>query len=123
LGDRKLDADTHKLIKSEKVNGLDCYVVESTPKDEDYIYSKTITWVRKDNYVGAKKEFYDEDGELLKTLTISNVKKINGFWTVTLSEMKNVQNNHSTTIQLSDIKINSGVSASKFTERMMTRGM
>ena len=123
LGDRKLDADVHKLLRTEKVNGVDCYVVESVSKDEDYMYSKTITWIRKDNFVGVKKEFYDEDGELLKILTIKKVEKISGFWIITHSEMNNIQKNHKTIIQLSNIKINTGVPASKFTERMMMRGI
>ena len=123
LGDRKLDADKHKLLREETVNGVKCYVVESVSKDEDYMYSKTITWIRKDNFVGMKKEFYDEDGELLKILTIKKVEKISGFWIITQSEMKNIQKNHKTTIQLTNVKINTGVPASKFTERMMMRGM
>jgi outer membrane lipoprotein-sorting protein len=123
LGDRKLDADVHKLLREENVNGKACYVVESVSKDEDYMYSKTVTWIRKDNFVGMKKEFYDEDGELLKILTIKEVKKISGFWIITHSEMKNIQKNHKTIIQLSNIKINTGVPASKFTERMMMRGI
>ena len=121
LGDRKLDADTHKLIKSETVNGKACYVVESVSKDEDYMYSKTITWIRKDNFVGVKKEFYDEDDELLKILTIKKVEKIAGFWIISDSEMKHVQKNHKTSIVLSNIKVNTGISASKFSERMMMR--
>ncbi len=123
LGDRKLDADTHKLLREESVEGKDCYVVQSIPKDEDYMYSKTITWIRKDNFVGVKKEFYDEDGELLKILHIKKVEKISGFWVITHSEMDNVQKNHKTEIQLSNVKINSGVPASKFSERMMMRGI
>ncbi len=123
LGDRKLDADTHKLIKEETIEGIGCYVVESISKDEDYIYSKTIIWIRKENFVGMKKDFYDEDDELLKTLTIKKVEEISGFWTITHSEIKNVQKNHKTTIQLGEIKINTGVPASKFSERMMMRGM
>ncbi len=123
LGDRKLDADVHKLLKEETLNGKACYVVESVSKDKDYMYSKTKTWIRKDNFVGMKKEFYDEDGELLKVLTIKKVDKISGFWIITHSEMKNVQKNHKTIINLTNIKINSGVPTSKFTERMMMRGM
>ena len=123
LGDRKLDADTHKLLKEEQIDGHDCYVVESISKDEDYIYSKTVTWIRKDSFIGAKKDFYDEDGELLKTLTIKNIEKISGFWVISHSVMENVQKNHTTSMKLSDIKINTGVPASKFSERMMMRGM
>jgi len=40
LGDRKLDDDTHNLIGEENINGVDYYVVESTPVDEEYMYSK-----------------------------------------------------------------------------------
>ncbi len=123
LGDRKLDADVHKLLREEKINGYDCYVVESKSKDEDYMYSKTISWIRKDNFTGVKKEFYDEDGELLKILNIKKVEKISGYWIITSSEMDNVQKNHKTTIQLSNVKVNSGVSSSMFSERMMMRGI
>jgi len=123
LGDRKLDADVHKLLKTEKVNGIDCYVVESVSKDEDYMYSKTKTWIRKDNFVGVKKEFYDEDGDLLKILTIKKVQKIKGYWVITNSEMKNIQKNHKTSIVLSNIQIDTGVPDSKFTQRTMMRGL
>jgi len=123
LGDRKLDADVHNLLKEETVDNHECYVVESVSKDDDYMYSKTITWIRKDNYVGVKKEFYDEDDDLIKILSIKNVKQISGLWIVTHSEMKSVQKNHKTVITLSDIKVNTGVSTSKFSERMMTRGI
>lgn len=123
LGDRKLDADTHKLLRTETVDGIPCYVVESVSKDEDYMYSKTVTWIRKSNFVGLKKEFYDEDGELLKILHIKKVEKIKGFWVITLSEMENVQKNHKTVMKLSNVMINTGVPASKFTERMMMRGI
>lgn len=123
LGDRKLDDDTHTLLREETIDGVDYYVVQSIPKDEDYMYSKTVTWIRQDNFIGLKKEFYDEDGELLKTLKIKKFEKISGFLIITHSEMENVQKNHRTTIQLSNIKINTGIPSSKFTERMMMRGI
>lgn len=123
LGDRKLNADNHKLLREETISGKLCYVIESKSKDEDYLYSKTTTWIDKSNFIGVKKEFYDEDGELLKILTIKNVEQVAGFYIITNSEMKNVQKNHSTTMALTDVKINIGISPDKFTERMMMRGM
>jgi outer membrane lipoprotein-sorting protein len=123
LGDRKPSEDTHKILRTEKVDGLDCYVVESVPKDEDYMYSKTVTWVVKDRWYGVKKEFYDEDGELLKILTLKKAEKIKGYWIIANVEMNNVQKNHKTEMKLSDIKIDTGIPASKFTTRMMKRGI
>ncbi len=123
LGDRKLDDDTHELLDVETIDGVDYYVVESTPKDEDYMYSKTKTWIRKDHFIGLKKEFYDEDEELLKILKIKKFEEISGFLVITNSEMENVQKNHRTSMELSDVEINTNIPASKFSERMMTRGM
>jgi len=123
LGDRKLEDDTHKLLREETLDGKECYVVESVSIDEDYMYTKTVVWVNKSNFIGVQKEFYDEDEDLLKVLSIKEVEEISGIWVITNSEMKNVQKNHRTTIILSNIQINTGISDSKFTERMMMRGM
>jgi len=123
LGDRKVSADNHTLLREETINEKVCYVVESTSKDEDYMYSKTITWIDKATFIGVQKEFYDEDEELLKILTINKVEEIAGFYVITNSEMKNIQKNHSTTMILNEVKVNSGISASMFSERMMMRGM
>jgi len=123
LGDRKLEDDTHKLLREETMDGKECYVVESLSKDEDYMYSKTVVWVNKSNFIGVQKEFYDEDEDLLKVLAIKEVEEISGIWVITNSEMKNVQKNHRTTMVLNNIQINTGMSESKFSERMMMRGM
>jgi len=123
LGDRKIDDDTHQLLREEAIDGIDYYVVESISKDEDYMYSRTITWIRKDNFIGLQKEFYDEDEDLLKTLKIKKFEEISGFLVITNSEMHNVQKDHKTIMVLSDIEINTGISDSKFTERMMMRGL
>jgi outer membrane lipoprotein-sorting protein len=123
LGDRKINADTHTLLREDTVNDKECYVIESKSKDEDDMYSKTITWIDKTTFIGVKKEFYDEDEDLLKILEIKKVEKLSELYIVTHSEMKNVQKNHSTTMTLSNVKINTGISEEKFTERIMTRGI
>ncbi len=123
LGDRKLEDDTHKLLREETIDGKSCYIVESVSKDEDYMYSKTITWIMKDNFIGYKKEFYDEDEDLLKILSIKKYEKISDFWIITNSEMKNIQKNHKTTMVLGNVQINTSISEAKFTERIMMRGL
>lgn len=123
LGDRKPNEDTHKILREEKLNGEDCYVIESIPKDEEYMYSKTITWVIKDKWIGLKKEFYDEDGDFLKTLNVKKYEKISGYWIITNTEMDNAQKKHKTIMKLTNVKINVGIPANKFTERMMKRGL
>lgn len=122
LGDRHPNQDSHKLLREETIDGKSCYVVESTPKEEGYMYSKTITWVMKDNYLGLKREFYDDRARLLKVLTIKDFAKIDGFWTIQETEMHNVQRDHRTTMKFTDVLKNKGIPDSRFTERSMTLG-
>lgn len=123
LGDRHPSEDTHKLLREEKINGEDCFVVESIPKEEDYMYLKTVTWVSKDKWIGLKKEFYDEDGDHLKNLTVEKYDKIDGFWVILHSEMHNIQKDHKTIMKLKNVKLNTGIDDGMFTERMMKRGI
>jgi outer membrane lipoprotein-sorting protein len=123
LGDRHPSSDSHKLLREETLDGEDCYVVESIPKEEEYMYSKTITWIIKDKWIGKKKEFYDEDEDFLKTLTVNETKVIKDYIVITLSEMHNVQKDHRTIMKLDNVEIDTGVADNKFTERMMKRGL
>jgi outer membrane lipoprotein-sorting protein len=122
LGDRHPTQDKHTILKEEIIDGIDCYVVESVPKDEDYMYSRTVTWVIKDKWIGLKKEFYDEDDDSLKRLILNDYKEFNDIIIITSVTMKNEQKNHQTEMTLSNVKINTGIADTQFTERMMKRG-
>lgn len=123
LGDRHPSEDRHKLTGEVSIDGHDCYIVESIPNDEEYMYSKTITWVIKDKWIGYKKEFYDEDEELLKELSLVNFDEHGDVIVLTEVKMNNVQNDHSTIMRLSDVEVNKAIADNKFTERMMKRGI
>lgn len=123
LGDRHPSEDTHKLLREEKLNGEECYVVESIPKEKGYMYSRTVTWVIKDKWIGMKKEFYDQDGDHLKTLSVEKYDKIDGYWVILHSEMHNIQKDHRTIMNLKNVEINIGIDDGMFTERMMKRGL
>jgi len=86
------------------------------------LYSKTVTWVMKDNFVGLKREFYVDRIALLKILSIRKFDKIDGFWTILETEMHNVQKDHTTVIKFTDVQKNKGIPDSKFTERSMVLG-
>jgi outer membrane lipoprotein-sorting protein len=121
LGDRALSDDTHSIIREETLDKKDCYVVESVSKQDNYMYSRTLTWVEKGSWIGIKKEFYDEDDELLKVLRVLASETLDGVIIITNTTMENVQNGHSTTMTLKDILVNKGLDDSLFTERMMKR--
>jgi hypothetical protein len=123
LGDRFPTDDTHTVLRKEQLEGEEYYVMESIPKEKNYMYSKTISWINTKTWIAKKKEFYDEDGDLLKMLSVLEIQKINGFDIITHSEMRNVQSNHKTIMNLNDVVINSNISDNMFSERMMKRGL
>jgi len=123
LGDRQPNADSHTILREEEFDGEMCFVVQSVPKEEEYMYSKTISWIVKDKWIGKKKEFYDEDEDLLKILSVINSEIIKDYIVITFSEMHNVQKDHKTMMKLDNVKVDSGISDNKFTERLMKRGI
>lgn len=123
LGDRHPSSDHHTLLRTETINRELCYVIESRPKEEDYQYSRTVSWVIQNKWIVLKKEFYDEDGDFLKTLRVEQIEKIDGFWIILHSQMLNRQNGHSTDMKLENVTLNGDVSKRLFSERYMRRGI
>ena len=101
MGGRNVDDDTHKLLREEVRDGHKCWVVESVPKDAREIYSRKLTWIRQDCDTAVYVEFYDKLDKLHRVMTVQDIQKVQGFWTVMKMEMKNVQNGHSTQITVS----------------------
>ncbi len=65
----------HKLTGEENISGLDCYKIEMLPKEEAaVVWGKVIKWISKKEFWQMKTMYYDEDGELIRTETASNVK-------------------------------------------------
>lgn len=123
MGERLPSEDTHSIVGEETINSVHCIIIESIPLNSDYMYSKKLTWVSDEYWIGMKKEFYDEDSDLLKTLTVSDYKLIDGYWMITDSLMYNIQSEHSTTIELNNLILDSGIKDSIFTTRTMEKGI
>ena len=123
LGDRTLSEDEHKLLGEDQIDGKEVYVVENIPVDEDDLYSRTVTYVWQDNWIGLKKKFYDREGELLKVLTVNEIEEIDGILTIVDTKMHNVQSDHRTILKTSQVEYNNDIDDNLFSERMMKRGI
>jgi outer membrane lipoprotein-sorting protein len=118
MGDRQVEEDVHKLVREEKYQNSQCYVVESIPKEKKYIYSKKMVWVDKQEWIIHKVEFYDRKARHMKTLLIEWIK-VQGIWARKLMHMSNVQTGHQTFIEIDNIKINTGLGEDYFTKRTL----
>jgi predicted RND superfamily exporter protein/outer membrane lipoprotein-sorting protein len=118
----------HKVLKSEIVDGKDCYVVESTPAKPEIVdqsgYSKRVGWVDKVSFVALKAEAYDNGGQLLKKFTARKVQQIDqkkNKWQPMELEAENVQTSHKTIIEFKNFKANVGVKEDQFTSRALEK--
>ncbi len=102
---RDVDAGEHSLLREENYNGEDVYVVESVPKD-DPDYSKFVQWIRKDNFVPVRVDFYDKKGVLIKRLEVEKLEIIDGYWISTKTVMHSLTKNKRTIIEITEIKNN-----------------
>jgi hypothetical protein len=117
---RAAEEDNHTLLREEKFEGKDVFIVKSVPKDEksaDFGYK--VSWIDRGNFVLWKEEYYDKRGSLSKVFTADEVKPIQGFPTTVKRTMKNMQTGHWTEAAYGDVKYNLGLADGLFSERSL----
>ena len=68
---------THKLLGEETIDKYPCYKVELIPlENAPVVWGKVLMWVSKQDFLWLKAEFYDEDGVLVNTEILSDIKKM-----------------------------------------------
>jgi len=66
---------THKIIGSEIIDGIDCFKILLSPKeDATVVWGKVVKWISKKEFWQLRTEYYDEDEELVRTEKASKVK-------------------------------------------------
>jgi hypothetical protein len=121
--DRDVDLDTHTILREETLDGNMCYVIQSIPKDPGgFQYSKTVTWIDKDNYRVYKREMYDKRGTIVKVMEISGYRDIQGQDTPTQTKLSTVAAGTSTTIYIDIIKYNDPIPEGVFTTAYLETG-
>ena len=123
MGGRNVDEDKHTLLREETRDGHKCWVVESVPVDAHEIYSRKLTWIRQDCDCGVYVEYYDKLNKLHRVLTVQDLQKVEGYWTVMKMEMRNVQSGHSTQITVTGPKYDIKVDKSLFTVAKLEKGL
>ena len=74
IGSTEVSKYDYNYLRSETINGEDCYVLEAIPRDKDSGYTRTVHWLDKAHFRAQRIDFYDRKKTLLKTLTLSNYK-------------------------------------------------
>jgi outer membrane lipoprotein-sorting protein len=73
-----VDQYDHSILSSDEVDGITIFEIESIPhEDAAVVWGREVLSIRDDHVVTTHK-FYDQDGELVKTLTSLEIGEMGG---------------------------------------------
>lgn len=122
LSPKQKEDFTYQTLRVEPCETTNCYVIQSTPKDAASLYSKTISWVREDNFLAVKMEVYDQNQQLIKLVTFSDYQQHDGkYWRPSKIVMQDLQKQRRTELMFSDVQIGKGISAGDFSKQALER--
>ena len=113
----------HKLIGTEDLNGYECYKIELIPKEEAaVVWGKIYAWITKKGFLTLKNEYYDEDGYLVNTETLSKIKNVGDRTIPTYFEMIPADKpGNKTTMEFTHIRFNISINENFFSLQNMKR--
>jgi len=109
----------HRLLGEKQVDGNDAWQIEELPKPEAaVVWGKIVYSIRKGDFVPLKLEYFDERGDLIRTLTYSDIRSVNGRTIPTRWEMQpQAKPGKKTTIVVKSIVYDKPVAADIFSLR------
>lgn len=120
LQDRKVSQDVHTYIGKEKINGVECDVVESVPvKEENSTYSKRKLWIHPSTLIPIRVDFYQGGDTPSKRLKVKKIKKVQDIWTVMAVDIEDLKEKQTTTITLGKITYNVDLPESLFSQSVL----
>ena len=118
---RSLADNSYKRLNDDMIDGKDCFLLEVLPNENvKSTYSKHITWIDKNSMIAVQEESYDLGGQLRKKKKFY-FDSISGYNVINKIFVEDVKKNHTTTLILEDIKVDSGLEQSLFQEKNLKR--
>jgi outer membrane lipoprotein-sorting protein len=106
-----------KLIGDDSLDGKPVSILEATPKTPEIArntgYSLRKLWLARDTAAALRTDYWDEAGQLLKTVTVSDIRVVDATRNKTQYlrlEATNVQSGRRTLMVFENFKANAGVS-------------
>ncbi len=127
---KNLDAYDFKILKEDDVRGNKVWLIEALPKTRKEIeesgYTKSIVFVRQDNFVVVRAVHWVNEGNRLKYQDISRLEQIEGVWTVlemSMTTKKGQTTLHKTELSFDNVKYNQELGEEMFSIRRLEKGL
>ena len=108
---------------SIEINGRDHWIVVLEAKINGLAYPKRKSWIDKEYLLPMKEELYAKSGKLLKTSTMSDVKRIQGRWFPSRFNFRDElkRNSKGTEWIIEDIEFDIEISNSRFSKALLRK--
>lgn len=121
LEERDVNQYDYKLLGEEAVDGAATWKIESVPKEsKSSQYTRSVIWIRKDNYVPAQLESYKSD-KLIRRLKYTDIQNVQGIWTARTLDMHDLGRNSHTILKLDKLQYNVPMKDDDFTLQSLRR--
>jgi Outer membrane lipoprotein-sorting protein len=121
LEERDVDQYEYALLGEEAVDGAPCSKIQSIPKEtKSSQYTRSIVWIRKDNYALARIENYLKD-DVVRRLAYSDIQNVQGIWTGRKMEMADLRRGSRTRLSLEKLEYNVPFNEDQFTLQAIRR--
>jgi len=121
LEERDVDQYDHTLLGEEAIDDAVTWKIQSIPKPaQSSQYTKTIAWIRKDNYATARIDSY-VIARVVRRLEFSDIREVQGIWTATDTLMTDLQRGSATRLTLDKVQFNLPLKDDEFTVQALRR--
>jgi outer membrane lipoprotein-sorting protein len=121
LEERDVDQFDYTLGADDTIDGAACWRIQSTPRQaKSSQYTRSIVWIRKDNYAFARIENYLKD-QVVRRLDYSDIRNVQGIWTARQMEMTDLKRGSRTRLSLEKLEYNVALKDEDFTLQAIRR--
>jgi hypothetical protein len=121
LEDRDVDQYNYALLGEEALDGAACWKIQSIPRQsKSSQYTKSVVWIRKDNYAFAQIESY-VIAQVVRRLSYSDISNIQGIWTARELKMTDLRRGTITRLALDKVEYNLPLKDENFTSQALRR--
>jgi len=93
--------------------------LESRAKDKNADYPRTVSLVRKDNFVIVHADIFNARNERVKVFDVRKLERIDNVWTTLSMVVANERDRTRTELETTSIRYNVGLTESDFTRRRL----
>jgi hypothetical protein len=121
LEERDVNQYNYTLLGEETVAATPAWKIESVPKErKSSQYTRSIVWIRKDNYAFVRIESYIKD-MAVRRLDYSDLQNVQGIWTAKQLEMADLRRGSRTRLTLDKLQYNAPMKEEDFTLQALRR--